>query len=249
MEKNSDRLYLLDALRGFVVLMMIAFHFCYDYFVIFGGNYEWPLKRSIFIWEQSICCSFNLISGFVWRFGKKNCIRRGVIVNLCGFAVTFATLLIMPEMPILYGVLTFLGCAMILMLPLSKLLDRLPALPGVLISLALFLATFCIPRGGLGFYDHLLFPLPQALYHSALLTPLGFPYIGFYSSDYFPLIPWIFLYICGYFLNRLLLAKESVTRFLTYRIPPLEWIGRHSLLLYMLHQPVCYGVCLLLFHA
>ncbi|MBQ7259836.1 MAG: DUF1624 domain-containing protein [Lachnospiraceae bacterium] len=247
MDTRNKRLYLLDAYRGFVILVMTAFHFCFDYFVIFKGNWGWPRLTPVFIWEQYICWSFNLLSGFVWNYGRKNCIRRGVIVNICGLAVTFVTFLIMPDTPILYGVLTFLGCAMIIMLPLSKLLDRLPAVSVLICSFCLFLLTFSVPNGGLGIYNHMIIPLPRQLYRSRLLTPLGFPHPGFVSSDYFPLIPWIFLYICGYALNRLLSSNRRFIRFASLRIPPLEFLGRHSLLSYMLHQPLCYLVCMLLF--
>ncbi len=248
MDNKKHRLYLLDAYRGFVILMMTAFHFCFDYFVIFKGNWAWPRLPAVFIWEQYICISFNLLSGFVWNYGRKNCIRRGVTVNICGILVTFATFLIMPETPIIYGVLTFLGCAMIIMLPLSKLTDRFPPALVLVCCLALFLFTFSVPTGGLGIYNHILIPLPEQLYQSRLLTPLGFPHAGFVSSDYFPLIPWIFLYVCGYSLNRLLSSNEGFIRVASsIRIPVLEALGRHSLLAYMLHQPICYLVCMLLF--
>ena len=244
---TSKRLHLLDAYRGFVVLMMIAFHFSYDVFVLYKGQTDWPRLTPVFLWEQYICWSFNLLSGFVWSYGRKNSIKRGVIVNLCGLAVTFVTILAMPQAPILYGVLTFLGCAMILMVPLSKLLDRLPALPVLIGSFLLFLVTFSIPRGGIGIYTKQLIRLPEAFYSSDLLTPLGFPKRGFVSSDYFPLIPWIFLYICGYALNRLFADNEKFKAFASIKIPVLDFIGRHSLLFYMLHQPVIMLICMLIF--
>ncbi len=246
-KENSGRLFLIDAYRGFVVLAMIAFHFCYDAYVIFMGRYDWPLLKPVFIWEQFICISFNLISGFVWVYGKKNCIKRGVIVNLCGLLVTFVTFIAMPEAPIIYGVLTFLGCAMIIMLPLSKLLDRIPALYVLLFSLILFIFTFGISRGGFGIYSHVLIRLPEAFYEYDILTPLGFPKKGFISSDYFPLIPWIFLYVCGYALNRLLSKKTEFMRFASKKIPVLSFVGMHSLIIYMIHQPLCMLVCILLF--
>ena len=246
-DRNVTRLHLLDAYRGFVVLMMIAFHFCYDVFVLYKGQTDWPRLPAVFLWEQYICWSFNLLSGFVWNYGRRNSIKRGVTVNLCGLAVTFVTAIAMPEAPILYGVLTFLGCAMILMVPLARVLDRLLALPVLIVSFLLFLLTFSIPRGGIGIYTRQLIRLPESFYSSDLLTPLGFPKRGFVSSDYFPLIPWIFLYICGYALNRLLSDNERFKAIASTKIPVLDFIGRHSLLLYMLHQPVIMAICMLIF--
>ncbi|HAG69968.1 MAG TPA: hypothetical protein DCL38_08340 [Lachnospiraceae bacterium] len=246
MDEKPKRLYLLDAYRGVVILSMIAYHFCFDWFVIFHGSSGWPGLKPVFIWEQSICWSFNLLSGFVWNYGRKNCVKRGVIVSLCGFLVTFVTFLVMPNAPVIYGVLTFLGFAMIIMLPLSRLLDRVPASLLAPCSFALFLLTFSVPRGGLGIYTRILIPLPPALYRLRLLTPLGFPHPGFVSSDYFPVIPWILLYVTGYSLNRLLSGNTAFISIASVKVPVLTALGRHSLLIYMLHQPLCYLICMLL---
>ena len=70
------------------------------------------------------------------------------------------------------------------------------------------------------------------------MTALGFPEPGFFSGDYFSYFPWIFLYLCGYFLYELLMKREPLQKFLQSRTYVLGWIGRKSLILYMLHQPV-----------
>lgn len=66
-----------------------------------------------------------------------------------------------------------------------------------------------------------------------------------HSTDYFSLIPWFFLFLTGYFLFRLtgryLKAAPDFGR-----CKPLCALGRRSLLVYMLHQPVLYGVTMLL---
>ena len=81
--------------------------------------------------------------------------------------------------------------------------------------------------------------LPKGLYADLFTAWLGFPFPGFVSSDYFPLLPWIFLFWSGYFLYRL--RPEEPHRELP-RVAVLTWMGRHSLLIYLLHQPVVYGV-------
>ena len=68
----------------------------------------------------------------------------------------------------------------------------------------------------------------------------------FHSSDYFPLIPWMFLYLCGYFLWRAVGHRRRVMEKLKPGFAPLAFLGRHSLLIYLLHQPVLMGVFLLL---
>ena len=77
-------------------------------------------------------------------------------------------------------------------------------------------------------------------YADLFTTYLGFPAPGFWSTDYFSILPWFFLYTVGYFLyglskNRLQLLTKSIC-------PPLGWIGRKSVIIYMLHQPLVYGL-------
>lgn len=66
----------------------------------------------------------------------------------------------------------------------------------------------------------------------------GFPPEDFFSGDYFSLVPWMFLYLSGYFLYDIVIEKKSFQKLMEVRIKPLEWIGRRSLLIYLLHQPV-----------
>ena len=78
------------------------------------------------------------------------------------------------------------------------------------------------------------------LYRGLFMTFLGFPDPGFFSGDYFPLFPWIFLYLTGYFLYGMFMKFPEVKNALRIHLPVpfLEAAGRHSLLLYLLHQPL-----------
>ena len=89
--------------------------------------------------------------------------------------------------------------------------------------------------------------LPTWLYSTRLLTPLGFPYPGFRSSDYFPMLPWFFLYLCGYFLGGVFADHPRWQRPLTRSLPVLDAIGRKALPIYLLHQPLCMLVCIIVF--
>ena len=78
------------------------------------------------------------------------------------------------------------------------------------------------------------------------LYPVGFMYQGFSSADYFPLMPWLFLFIMGTVLGGWCL-KNRENRILTAPLPaPMTFLGRHSLLIYLIHQPVLYGLSFLL---
>ena len=73
-----------------------------------------------------------------------------------------------------------------------------------------------------------------------------FPQAGFSSTDYFPLLPWIFLFATGYFLYSFLQEKGLINRlFGKWKVPGINFLGKHSLIIYMIHQPICYVVAFL----
>jgi len=68
-----------------------------------------------------------------------------------GALVTLVTHIVMPDFPIVFGVLTFLGTAMLAVIPLEKLFNKIPPEIGVIISLLLFLLFKNCNLGFLGF--------------------------------------------------------------------------------------------------
>ncbi len=246
-EIKTSRYDLIDALRGITIISMILFHYSYDVLIMFGRDPGWYSRTSTHIWQQTICWSFILISGFVWPWGQKKNLRRGIVLNLCGLLVTAVTFFVMPSEVIWFGVLNFIGCAVLLMIPLHHLTEKIPPYAGILISFLLFLLFRNVQNGMLGFGSLLQIRLPEALYTTKLLTPLGFPYPGFRSSDYFPLLPWFFLYLCGWFGNRIFMRHPSWQKAAHLYIPFLTEIGRKSIWIYLLHQPVCFLIAILLF--
>ncbi len=245
MAEGKRHEYLIDALRGAAVVSMVIFHFCYDLFVLLGREPTWYERRPVFLWQQSICWSFILISGYVWRWGKRHSLRRGLILNLCGAFITLVTRLTFPEEAVWFGVLTFLGCAVLLLIPLDGLLDRLNPAVGLAGSALLFALLRHLADGWIGL-GTLRLQLPDALYALRLLTPLGLPFPGFRSGDYYPLLPWFCLYLCGYFLQPLLRGSSRWRELAAVKLGALGWIGRRSLWIYLLHQPLCLGLAWLL---
>ena len=71
---------------------------------------------------------------------------------------------------------------------------------------------------------------------------MGFTAPGFYSSDYFSLLPWYFLFAAGYFAHRLWYRQLRKSPLAAVHVPGLDWLGRHSLVVYLLHQPVLFGM-------
>lgn len=239
------RIRLFDALRGLALVNMIVYHGVYDWVSVFGRSAAWFTRTDYARgWQQAICWTFLLVAGAVFFYGRRP-LRRGALVFGCGMLLTAVTLLVMPSERILFGVLHLIGAAILLTALLRRALERIPALPGALGSFALFLLLRGVPRGVIGI-GAFFAALPRGLYQSSVLFPLGFPGPGFYSADYFPVVPWLFLFWTGMFLWRFLRPRAEELLRGKKICRPLEWFGRHSLILYLLHQPALMVIVFLL---
>ena len=166
---------------------------------------------------------------------------------LAGAVITAMTLVIMPENRVVFGVLTLIGSCMIIAGVLERWLKRLTPVLGMLLSFGLFILTRNVNGGQFGFERFVLCEVEPGLYDNLVTAYVGFPAKDFYSTDYFSIIPWLFLFMTGYFLFRALEKTKAAGTLEKSVCVPLEWLGRHSLPLYMLHQPVIYGVFELMF--
>lgn len=234
------RYHLLDGIRGIVLLSMIAYHFSWNMVYMYGAKWSWYRSTGAYIWQQSICWTFIILSGFCWSMGKHP-FKRGLMVFGGGVLVTVVTIAVMPQNRVVFGVLTCIGSCMLLLIPLDKFLKKIPAETGALISFALFVLMRNINRGFLGFESWKLLALPRNLYQNLLTAYVGMPPVSFYSTDYFSLIPWFFLFVTGYFLYGVCKKYDWLrVEFLQTRIPAVDYLGKRSLLVYLLHQPVIY---------
>ena len=244
--EQKPRYHLLDSLRAIALINMIAYHAMFDIVYIFGVRAKWYMSKGSDIWQMFICCTFIILSGFCWQLGGKK-LKRGLLVLGGSAIIMLVTVVFMPSQKILFGVLSLIGSAMIIMIPLHHVFKRINPFIGAVISVLLYTMFRNINHGGVYLFNTMLFALPQELYANNFTAYLGFPPFMFSSSDYFPLLPWIFLYFAGYFLYGVFVSL-NLLRFLKLpRIKPLEWIGRNSLIIYMLHQPVVYGVLYVIF--
>lgn len=244
MNKRYD---LLDTIRGITLFSMIAYHGVWDLVYMYGVKWDWYRGTGAYIWQQSICWTFIFLSGFCWSIGKRP-LKRGLLVFGSGLLVTVVTLLFMPQNRVVFGVLTFTGSAMLLMIPLDKIFKKVSPKIGLIISFLCFLVTRNINEGNLGFEGIRLLWLPGSWYRGIVATYLGFPAADFYSTDYFSLIPWIFLFISGYFMYHLFCKKNLLkASVFTWSCKPFSFLGRHSLMIYLLHQVVLYAVLTCLF--
>ena len=235
----AGRYALLDELRGLDLISMMLYHACWDLIYIFGIWINWYPALPGHIWQQSICWVFILLSGFCVPLGHHT-LRRGAQVFGAGVLVTAVTLLFMPQDRVVFGVLTLLGSAMLITGLLEPWLQKVPAQVGLVISAVLFALTYHTQDGfwQLGPWHT---ALPRSWYANLFTAFFGFFPAGFFSTDYFPLLPWLFLFWAGYFVHRCV-GRARMEPLRRSVCAPLGWLGRHSLVLYLLHQPVIYGV-------
>lgn len=233
----NRRIWELDALRGLCILGMVVVHFVYDLRDMFGlADFAYPgIFLFIMNWGSVL---FLLISGICVTLGSHP-VRRGLIVFACGLICSAVTagmyFLNMADKSIIiyFGVLHCLGVCMLLW-PLFK---RLPVWALGLLGLGLTVL-------GLWISGNVVVDFPW-------LIPLGLVPGDFASSDYFPLLPNLGFFLAGAFLGKTLYRKKET---LLPRVNPANpvlvfftLLGKWSLPVYLLHQPVITGLlCLIL---
>lgn len=235
-----------DIIRGIAVIAMIIYHALWDMVYIFNVDMPWFESDAGFVFQQSILWTFVLISGFCVRLGKRT-LRRSVTVIVGSLIITAVTLIFMPGSLIINGVLSFIGVAMLVTIPLRKVLGKVPCTIGLAVSLILFVLTYNVQHGFIGIGDKAIFNLPDFLYLNNITAFFGFPHKAFYSADYVPFLPWIFLFFAGYFTFGILEKMKKLMYLSAFSCRPLEFVGRHSFEIYMIHQPLLYGLLFTIF--
>lgn len=232
----KKRIWELDAARGLALLGMLIVHLIYD-LVELVGVFSWQ-EPAWFLFVKNNCgFIFLVISGVSASLGSRS-LRRGIQVFLCGLLCTAVTGVMYllgwadRSIVIYFGVLHCLGVCMVLWHWLRRLPSWLTAGLGLLLTAA-----------GL-----VLGQLYLDVHWS--LIPLGLCPVWFHSSDYFPLLPNLGFFLLGAELGRML-YREKKTRLpqINADCPPirlLRTMGSHSLWIYLFHQPVLAGICLVI---
>ena len=242
MTPQKNRIWELDALRGICILCMIVVHFVFDLneFARLGltmpGWFNFCQRYGHIL--------FILISGICATLASRS-FRRGVIVFCAGLLVTGVTLFMVcvlkfnRSLSIFFGILHLLGICMMLF-PLFK---KLPVW-----ALAVLGASFVALGVWLAALEPVAVSFPSA--QGLLLGAIGIRPAGFYSGDYFPIFPNLGWFLLGAVLGRTayrrrdsLLPKVNADFFL---LRFFRFCGRHSLWIYLLHQPVLAGLTMLL---
>lgn len=246
MISSGARYDFLDSLRGLLLLGMIVYHFFWDLVYLFQVELPWFQSTACYWWQQSFCWLFIFLSGFCWPLGQHP-VRRGLQVMAGGVLVAVFTHFFVPEQAIVFGILVFLGSAMLLLAVVEGLAVKVRPGWGLFANAVLFVLTRNINEGYIGFEQWNLAQLPTVLYKNKLTTYLGFTEAGFASSDYFSLFPWIFLYLAGYYAFHIIACHGRLPAFFRRGSGSLSCFGRRSLSVYLLHQPLLYLLLALAF--
>lgn len=242
----KKRIPLLDELRGFTVLLMVIYHAVYSWGYIFSLPFGITLMNVLFPFHYVIPVLFVFISGICTKLSRSN-LRRGLMLLIPALIINFVTIFAeryIQGIAIYFGVINMLSVVIILYGLFGKHLEKLPAVPCYVMCLLLFGLTWNVKNGYIGAFGIKLLDLPESLYKTKYLFPIGFPCGEFESADYFPLLPWLFLFLSGaYFASALkgspILKSEKLYR---EHSRSLSFIGKYALYIYMVHQPVICGL-------
>lgn len=230
MANSKPRIWELDALRGVCILCVIVVHFLFD--LSFFGGLDLTLPAWYVFIQEYGGAIFVVLSGVCVTLGSKS-VRRGLIVFACGMLITAVTYgmyrlgMSGADVVVKFGVLHLLGVCM-LVYPAFK---KLPPAALTVLGLVIAITGYAI-RGII---------VPQRW-----LFPLGLTYEGFTSSDYFPLFPQLGYFLIGAAIGKTAYREKKTLLPGSFQKTPVArffcWCGRQSLFIYLLHQPIVYGL-------
>ena len=231
MGDNKKRIQIIDALRGLAVVLMVIHHLLYN-LVEFLDAPEWLFTNPVFdVLHYIFAGLFISLSGISSRFSRGN-IKRGLITLAFAAAISVVTYLM--DMPIWFGVLHLLGFSMLFFGFTRKFWDLIPRKASPALFIALIVACSLAASYAKPVVDG---PLARIV-----VSVLGWPQQGFVSYDYFPILPWLFVFLLGTWAGIYIAERKLPARFYEFEAPFFPKVGRKALLIYILHQPVLYGL-------
>jgi len=237
---KKERFWEIDALRGIAILMMITYHVIFDlnYFG-FTTTDLYSLPALLFLYPigtlflllvgVSLTLSYNRVKQtFTPDQLLLKYLKRGGSIFGLGLLITLVTWIYPHEGFIIFGILHCIGLSILLTYPFIRFRLTVAVVGVLCISVGVVLQTMVTVE------------FPWLLW-------LGFIPTQFYTLDYFPLLPWSGMVLIGIFLGNTLYQNNTRTfhlknysRFIINRL--LCFLGRHSLIIYLLHQLIIVGI-------
>jgi uncharacterized membrane protein len=230
---TGTRLWEIDLFRGIAILMMVLFHTIFD--ISFFGIA--PVDVSTGFWRYfayATASLFLLIVGVSLIVSHARAqqkivglpltlkfVYRGAFIFALGLLVSLGTWLYLRESFVIFGILHLIGISVLL----SPFFFRFR-------KLNILLGLMCIPVGW----------IISGMSGPAILLPLGIMPPGFTSVDYTPLFPWFGMVLIGMGIGEYLYMggerQFSLRQLPDFLVSPLSFFGRHSLVIYLVHQPI-----------
>ena len=243
-EEPKIRYALLDELRGFLVLCMVVYHGLLSVYSLLGIKTADTLFDFFTPAVPFFAGAFITLSGMMCGFSHSNLLR-GAKCFAVAIIITVVTVLgseFMGDIAIRFGILHLLGFSMMFCGVFDFALKRVNKWVGLIAAAVLFIVFYGVPNDYPDFVG-IRNIIPTEWYFNRELYPLGITAPGFFSADYFPIFPWLFLFLVGYFLFKFGFVQKYSKVFEPKRIKPLGFLGRHAFLIYVVHQPVIYLLC------
>jgi uncharacterized membrane protein len=228
---TSTRLPEVDMVRGVAVLLMVGFHLVFDlsYFKLIQQDFYndpfWLGARMLIVTLFLGISGVSLSLGTSRGVNRQRVGRRLLLLSCAAGLVSLGTFAVFPESWVRFGVLHFLVVAGVLGLAFVGLhwaVNLVLGLGVILIGVTL---------------SHHVFDQPW-LHWIGLMTHKP------RTEDYVPLIPWFGVVLLGLSAGRFLYPSRALSRMgsAPQALGVLALIGRHSLAIYLLHQPLLFGV-------
>ncbi|MBW6424728.1 DUF1624 domain-containing protein [Rhizobium sp. XQZ8] len=232
---RTPRITLIDTLRGVALIAMATYHFTWD-LEFFGYLDPGTATQGFFrIYARSIASSFLFLAGVSLVLAHFPVIRwqsfwkRFAMVAGAAAAISIATYIAFPGEWIYFGILHNIALSSLIGLAFLRLP---PLVTGVivLVVIAAMLADYSLAPG----------TLDSAVFNTRWLSWLGFAEIPPRSNDYVPLFPWIAALLAGVTIARIAMSRNWLSGLAAVQTRQnlLSKAGRHSLLVYLVHQPV-----------
>lgn len=223
---RRDRLLFLDIARTIALFGMIVFHLFRDLEVFGMIAQGTTLNDGWAILARAIAGSFLFLSGVslvlahARGFRGKAWLWRFVLISGAACLVTVTTYVAFPSQYVFFGILHALAVASLLGVPFLFA----PVWASFIGAAVILIASATVGRA--------VFASPWMAW-----TGLGMEVRA--SMDFIPIVPWLAPFFLGIVVARIADPKSLEPKW-PRRFPAqaMAWPGRHSLAVYLLHQPV-----------